>query len=68
MSSSNQATSRPGRGGKRKYAGRPAIHEGRTQAIHVTLPTSTIATLRRLGQGSVSRGIQVLVDKGNEPV
>ena len=52
------------RGGKRKNAGRPSLHAGRVQAIHVTLPTSTIATLRRLGHGSVSQGIQALVDRG----
>lgn len=52
------------RGGKRKNAGRPVIHAGRVQAIHVTLPTSTIATLRRLGHGSISLGIQILVDEG----
>lgn len=51
------------RGGKRKNAGRPALMVGRTQDYAVRLPVSTANYLRKLGNGSLSIGIQKIVDK-----
>jgi hypothetical protein len=49
-------------GGARTGAGRPWLGTEPTQAIHLSLPPSTLATLSQLGHGNISAGIRVLVD------
>ena len=52
---------RPGRGGRRPGAGRPPLGPVPRIRANVTLMPADIAYLRRLGDGSVSLGIDRLI-------
>lgn len=49
---------------KKKKMGRPPLPDGRRRkAIEVTLPTRTIDRARELGDGVISRGIEIAVER-----
>jgi len=56
------------RGGARKGAGRKSRYGVPMKPVTVTLPPQHIATLKRLGDGNLSAGIQLLVESSAQSV
>ncbi len=59
---SRRGGARPNAGGARPGAGRPAA-EIPNESHRVALPPWAVAVLRRLGDGSISRGIVAALEK-----
>lgn len=59
---SRRGGARPGTGGARPGAGRPRA-EVKNEGHHITLPPWAVAALRRLGDGSISRGIVAALER-----
>lgn len=51
-----------GRGGARRGAGRPPAPV-KNEGHHITLPPWAVAMLRKLGDGSISRGIVAALER-----
>ena len=51
------------RGGAREGAGRKPIAPGGTVRATVTLPADALDLLRELGEGNVSEGVRLLVER-----